>query len=317
MAMKCCLGSPSHHHIVGCNKVLWDIWYYHITIWGLGFQCNQKQGRAFMDLIGEFEKKRIPPSRISTIDISELGLRRHHFAALLELDVTRAREILQAYKEQKGQTLSFTAWFSKCVSDAIKAHKEVNSCLTSNKRAVVTFEDVDLTVIIEKDINGDKSPIPYVLRKTNEKTLLELHQEIRDAKEKAMNEEDFIFERRNPGLVKFFLKMPSFIRRFFWARALSNPLMVKKTMGTVVITSVGMFGRARGWGVADTVFTLSFMLGPVVKKPGVVENQIIIREYLHLTVLFDHNIIDGAPAARFISDLCERVERADGLAEVT
>jgi pyruvate/2-oxoglutarate dehydrogenase complex dihydrolipoamide acyltransferase (E2) component len=49
------------------------------------------------------------------------------------------------------------------------------------------------------------------------------------------------------------------------------------------------------------------------EKPGVVDGQIAIREYLSLTVSLDHDVIDGAPAARFVTRLKELIESGFGL----
>jgi pyruvate/2-oxoglutarate dehydrogenase complex dihydrolipoamide acyltransferase (E2) component len=54
-------------------------------------------------------------------------------------------------------------------------------------------------------------------------------------------------------------------------------------------------------------------LGGIAQKPGVVEGQIAIREYLSLTISFDHDIIDSAPAARFTGRLKDLIERVFGL----
>jgi len=56
-------------------------------------------------------------------------------------------------------------------------------------------------------------------------------------------------------------------------------------------------------------------LGGIVEKPGVVDGCIAIREYLDLTLLFDHDVIDGAPAARFTARFQELIESAYGLDE--
>jgi pyruvate/2-oxoglutarate dehydrogenase complex dihydrolipoamide acyltransferase (E2) component len=50
-----------------------------------------------------------------------------------------------------------------------------------------------------------------------------------------------------------------------------------------------------------------FALGPTAKKPGVVANRIEIRDILHLTVLVDQDVVDGAPAARFAAQLLARI----------
>lgn len=50
-------------------------------------------------------------------------------------------------------------------------------------------------------------------------------------------------------------------------------------------------------------------------EPGVHDDAIRIREYLNLTISFDHDIVDGAPAARFAKSLRELIESASVLSE--
>jgi pyruvate/2-oxoglutarate dehydrogenase complex dihydrolipoamide acyltransferase (E2) component len=56
-------------------------------------------------------------------------------------------------------------------------------------------------------------------------------------------------------------------------------------------------------------------VGAIAKRPGIVDEQFAIREYVGLTVLFDHDVIDGAPVARFIKCLQELMMSGYGLAE--
>ena len=80
-----------------------------------------------------------------------------------------------------------------------------------------------------------------------------------------------------------------------------------------MVTAVGMFGQGGGWGITMPNFTLTVTLGGIAEKPGVVEGRIEIREYLDMTVSVDHDIVDGAPAARFVNQLRGLVERGYGL----
>ena len=76
-----------------------------------------------------------------------------------------------------------------------------------------------------------------------------------------------------------------------------------------MVTSVGMFGKGGGWGIGFLpTHNLGITVGGITQKPGVHEGQIAIREYLSLTLAFNHDIIDGAPAARFASKLSEIIE---------
>ncbi len=88
-------------------------------------------------------------------------------------------------------------------------------------------------------------------------------------------------------------------------------------MGTVGITAVGMFGKGAVWVIPLTGHTLYITLGGIGEKPGVVDGHIAIREYLSMTISFDHDIIDGAPAARFAERLKDLIEIGYGLDDST
>jgi pyruvate/2-oxoglutarate dehydrogenase complex dihydrolipoamide acyltransferase (E2) component len=60
---------------------------------------------------------------------------------------------------------------------------------------------------------------------------------------------------------------------------------------------------------------LGLILGGITAKPAVVDGRIAIREYLSVTVDFDHDTVDGAPAARFVQRLRELIEGGYGLCE--
>jgi hypothetical protein len=119
-------------------------------------------------------------------------------------------------------------------------------------------------------------------------------------------------ERKSLSLLT---KLPALLRRLFYRLILGSPRLVKDYFGTVSLTSVGMFGQGGGWAIPFGLHTLSVALGGIAEKPGVVEGRIEIRDYLCVTLTFDHDIVDGAPAARFVGRLRELVEGAYGLAE--
>ncbi len=79
------------------------------------------------------------------------------------------------------------------------------------------------------------------------------------------------------------------------------------------MTSVGMFGEGGCWGIPVIPNTLTVTLGGITRKPGIIDERIELREYLSLTVSFDHDIVDGAPAARFTSCLKQLIESGYGL----
>ena len=71
-----------------------------------------------------------------------------------------------------------------------------------------------------------------------------------------------------------------------------------------------------GWGIPYVGYSLSVTIGGIAKKPLAVDNKIEIRECLNLTLSFDHDIIDGAPAARFLARLKDLIENGFGLESI-
>jgi Pyruvate/2-oxoglutarate dehydrogenase complex, dihydrolipoamide acyltransferase (E2) component, and related enzymes len=255
-----------------------------------------------------------PSSRQSTFDVGYISVRKNHMKALIELDVTDARKLIHSYRKEKKENVSFLAWMIKCIGVAIAENKSVHS-LRKGKNKLVVFDDVDISIAVEKEVQGEKVPLPVVIRKVNEKTLQHIHLEIKSAKEQAVKDEnDYILgENRFKWLMKFYVSLPQFIRLAIWRIILKNPLIIKKMSGTVVVTSVGMMGNVKGWAIPSSFLPICIVLGSIVKKPGVIQNRIEIREYLHMSIAIDHDVIDGAPATRFVSQLAKLIENGYGL----
>lgn len=269
-----------------------------------------------MKLFNHAEERFFPDSRVLTIDVCELGMKKHHVKGLLEIDVTEARDIFRKLKERDGKSLSFTAWLLKCISVAVCEHKEAHAYIKS-KRSILIFDDIDISITVERSYNGYSVPLPYVVRKTNHKSILEIHHEIRQAQQGIIEDGNVVIgQKYNKVSFKFYLALPGWMRRWVWRAYFLKPLLAKKTMGSIVVTSVGMLGSLDGWIIPIGIHPLCFGIGSIVKKPGVVDNTVAIREYLKMTVLLDHDVIDGAPAVRFLSSLDELLRKAYGLAEM-
>lgn len=269
------------------------------------------------DLIGRFEESDFSRFRNPTIDTMVWGRRRHHVPILLEIDVTSAREAIRAQKAKTGQGISFTGWIVKCIAKAVSEHKYVHA-LRKGKRRLVTFDDVDVTLIIERVADtGEKLPMSYIIRKANEKTVAAIHAEIRAAQRSSVVGDVQIGSQRSAWITKIFTSVPQFLRNwFFWQPVFRNPFLFKRMMGTVSVTALGMVGQGGiSWGIPIGVHPLIVAVGGIAKRPGIVHEQIVIREFVGLTVLFDHDVTDGAPVARFVRRLEELMVGRYGLEE--
>jgi pyruvate/2-oxoglutarate dehydrogenase complex dihydrolipoamide acyltransferase (E2) component len=253
-----------------------------------------------------------PRSRIATFDIGAIGRRKHYVSALLELDVTAARKRMESAKKELGARLSFTAWLLKAIGETIVQHKEV-AAFRCGRRKLMIFEDVHVSIVVEKDVAGRKIPIPLVIRKVNEKSVAAITAEIDGAKSETFADGRAVLGRGSSLLEKTYYGLPGAIRRLAWRLMLKRPRYVFEKMGNVVVTSVGMMGRVNGWFVQTSVHPISFGVGSITKKPVVAGDEIKAAEILHMTVLIDHDTVDGAPMARFIAALTESIESGLGL----
>jgi hypothetical protein len=115
-----------------------------------------------------------------------------------------------------------------------------------------------------------------------------------------------------------FMALPAFLYGpLFWAFARlgrRNPRLWKDNWGTVALSAVGMYGKGTGWGLPPATPSLWVTVGGIGEKPRAVDGQIGVRDALSLTVSVDHNITDGAVAARFTERLKELIEGGYGLA---
>jgi pyruvate/2-oxoglutarate dehydrogenase complex dihydrolipoamide acyltransferase (E2) component len=241
------------------------------------------------------------------VDGGRIGLQRHAVHGLVEFDITQARETIRRYKSQTGEALSFSAFFLACLGKAIDQNPHLHA-YRNWRNQLVLFDEVDVNMLFEVEVAGKKTIRPHILRGVNKKNVQELHQEIRAFQKQHQSSQEAKFIAR-------FVRLPGFVRRFVLWALFKKPQLVKDYYGTVLVTSIGMFGRGSGWGIPVPNHSLQLTLGGIGEKPGVVNDRIEIREYLSVTVSFDHDVIDGAPAARFIQRLGELIEKGDGLEE--
>ena len=231
---------------------------------------------------------------------------------LLEVDVSRARAFLREHKAKTGESLSFTAFVIACLAKAVDEHKDMQAFRKGSKRLIL-FDEVDVATQVERDVSGQKQVMNYTIRAANRKTFREIHHEIRTTQREEVIKASESFNA--------FLSLPTILfKPLFWVFSWiirAYPQLQKKYWGTVGISSVGMFGKGAGWGIPPATPTLMITLGGIGEKPGVVDGHIVIREYLSITISFDHDIIDGAPAARFTGRLKELIESGYGLNDPT
>jgi len=229
---------------------------------------------------------------------------------LLEVDVTAPRTTLSEHTAQTGESLSFTAFLTTCLAKAVDEHKAVQAFHLGRKRLVL-FDDVDIVTRIEREVAGQKLVIPYIIRAANRKSFRQQHAEIRAAQLSDVKRQLTQFRFLPTALFRPFASAIAWIG--VW-----RPRLWKQLIGTVGVTSVGMFGKEAGWGIpASAPTALMVTVGGIGQKLAMVDGRIVTHEYLSLTISVDHELVDGAPAARFTQRLRELIESGYGLTLTT
>jgi pyruvate/2-oxoglutarate dehydrogenase complex dihydrolipoamide acyltransferase (E2) component len=114
--------------------------------------------------------------------------------------------------------------------------------------------------------------------------------------------------------MRYFLLLPAFLRDIFYGVLLNSPKLMQKTIGTVQLSSLGVFGMS-GWAVSPSVYNLGLLLGGVAEKPVVINGEVTVQQMMTVTLCLNHDIVDGMPAGRFAATLIKLIESGCGLEE--
>ncbi len=252
-----------------------------------------------------YEVVPFPKMRRLVMNMGRMARRKHTIRGLVEIDVTRARQYLRQQKIRTGESFSFTAFILACVGRAVDENKHVHA-YRNWRGQLMLFDEVDGGIMVERESGDQKIPVVHIVRGANTKTFRDIHEEIRAIQAKPMSGGEV-------QAVQSLRVLPGFVRQIFLWLVSKNPHLVKQNMGTVALTAIGMFGNRGGWGIDAPIHTLGIVVGGIAERPAIVDGRIENREYLSVTLDFDHDLIDGAPAARFAQRLCELIESSYGL----
>ena len=183
--------------------------------------------------------------------------------------IAALREKKKAAYEAGGAKLTYTAFIAKAAIDALRQFPIVNASIDGDN--IVYKKDINLGIAVALD-NGLIVP---VVRNADEKNLLGLSRAIDDIANRART------KKLSPEEVQG---------------------------GTFTITNPGIFGALYGLPLINQPQVAILGVGAVEKRAVVIDDAIGIRPVCHVTLGYDHRLVDGADAGRFLSYLKERLE---------
>jgi pyruvate/2-oxoglutarate dehydrogenase complex dihydrolipoamide acyltransferase (E2) component len=219
-----------------------------------------------------------------------------HFTT--EVDITAPRRLMSEHREATGESLSFTAYVVRCLAQAVQEHPGLNSLISRGR--LVMLSDITVGVLVERVLDGERIPEPMAIKGADRKSVGEITRLLREARDAPS---DRLGGLSGATWVRF---VPSFLFKLMIRIASRNVKMCQR-YGVITVTSVGMFAPGPVWLVPLSASTVAVSVGGAFHRPVLVDGVVEDREHLSLTLSFDHDIVDGAPAARFVARMRELV----------
>ncbi|MFI2283043.1 2-oxoglutarate dehydrogenase, E2 component, dihydrolipoamide succinyltransferase [Nocardia beijingensis] len=199
-----------------------------------------------------------------------------------EADVTKIAALRNqakaAFKEREGVNLTFLPFFAKAVVEALGVHPNVNASYDESSKEITYHASVHLGIAVDTE-QGLLSP---VIHNASDLSLAGLARAIADIANRA----------RNGGLKPDEL-----------------------AGGTFTITNIGSQGALFDTPILVPPQAAMLGTGAIVKRPVVVTDEtgnesIGVRSMCYLPLTYDHRLIDGADAGRFLTTIRHRLEEA-------
>ncbi len=219
-----------------------------------------------------------------------------------EVDITEPRLLIKQHFEKTGEKLSLTAYIVTCLAQVIKQQPQLNSFIKG--RRLIILDDVTVSVLIEREMDGEKVPEPIGIKGAQEKSFYQIHTEIREAKKQVS---DKLGSSSGTAWIRL---IPNFLLKTF-IRIADKNIRMAKIYGKVAVTAVGMFSKEAVWFIPHGSATVLITVGSISQKVIEIDGHFVSKEHLCLTVSFDHNIVDGAPASRFMNQLVKTIKSGD------
>src|SRR5262252_2470206 len=195
-----------------------------------------------------------------------------HVTTFFEVDCSRilkAKEKQQAEFERSGARLTVTPFFVQAAASALKRFPMVNASLEGDTILYKRAINIGIAVNLEWGL------IVPVIKNADEKNLFGLTKALNELGDRARN------KKLTPDDVKD---------------------------GTFTITNPGQFGGLIGTPIINQPQVAIMGMGGIKKRAVVIDDAIAIRPIIVLSLSFDHRVIDGATADRFMADVQKQLE---------
>lgn len=198
-------------------------------------------------------------------------------STLIEVDVTPLVEFRERNKEsflqQYGVKLTYTPFFIKALTESLIEFPYLNSSLVDGQ--ITINRAVQMGIAVSLGEKGEGGLIVPVIRDTHKKSLTDIARDLEEIAKKAR----------------------------------SNKLEIKDVQGTTfTLTNPGSFGAILGTPMISAPQSGILGIYGIVKRPVVINDMIAIRSIMNMVLTYDHRIVDGLMAGRFLQAVKAKLE---------
>jgi pyruvate dehydrogenase E2 component (dihydrolipoamide acetyltransferase) len=227
----------------------------------------------------------------------------------VNVDAGAVLDFIRAARESSGVKLTVTHLVGKALAHALGENPDLNIRLYRSN--FIQRDTVDVFFIVSMGAGSELSGVK--IERADEKSVVEIARELSERANRVRSEEDVEFGKTKQMLSRtpVWLLGPA-LRLSAWL-AQDRNLDLKKyglprqAFGSVMVTSVGMFGIQHAYAPLSPYYRVPFLVlvGEVADRATVVDGQVVARPMFTVTGTLDHRYLDGYHASRLMHSLQE------------
>ncbi len=222
----------------------------------------------------------------------------------LRLRMDKALDYIERFREATGRKLTITHLVAKGVAIALRDCPDANAVLRFNK--IYLRQSVDVSLLVLMDDEGEIDLSSAKVENLDQKSLVELVDELEEYVRKIRAHEDKALEKTRQSMrlipaifMNMFLKMLAFLT-YSLNLNLSWLGIPRDPFGGAVVTSIGSIGLDLGYVPLVPYSRVPIWIAPgqITDEPVVEDGKVVVGRVMNINATFDHRVIDGGHAAQ-------------------
>lgn len=237
-------------------------------------ESKEKESKKTVSTSSDQEEERVKMSEVKKMTAEKMKESKYsapHVTHVDKADVTRLVELREEEKDDFDVHLTYLPFIMKATAIALKDYPELNAELDEESEEIVLKNHYDFNMAVDTD----RGLLVPLIERVDQKNIVELAEDIGDTAGKAKHGDLSSGEMQN---------------------------------GTFSVTNLGVIGGEEFTPIINYPQTAILGVGKIQQTAEVLEDKVVPRHTVKLSLSYDHRVVDGATAARFMNKLIETLE---------